>query len=210
MSDSTTHAGVRELRVRGLTVFVGLVVLGLASGAGLFYWEAARLTPPLEWEETDAQAPPEARLRYWFQKYGAPQLHRALMAGRLSAQRPWLATHVVQPRPEAGTPYAPELWGIDLSNVGPEMASVDGMQLCVDLPAPRMLERTREIPGEIARRLPISAPGEPFEAAADVARERARAFLSPVLTALSRKLPGVTLEVRIAAAGAASLPAAGP
>jgi hypothetical protein len=209
MPDSTTPEGAREPRVRGLTVFVGLVALGLASGAGLFYWEAARLTPPLEWEETNAQAPPEDRLRYWFQKYGAPQLHRALMAGRLSAQRPWLATHVVQPLPEAGTPYAPELWGIDLSDVGPGMASIDGMQLCIDLPAPRLLERTREIPGEIARRLPISAPGEPFVAGADVARERARAFLSPVLTALSRKLPGVTLQVRIAGAGPAAPPAAG-
>ena len=188
-------------RANGLFVCAGLVVLGLASGAGLFYWQAAKLNPPFEWEETNPQAAPADRLRFWFAKYGAPQLHHALLQGRMSAQQPWLPTHVVQPPAVAGTPYAPELWGIDLTGVGPEMASVGELSIDVRLPAPRALARTQEIPGEIARRIPIYAPGV-VAPAAYLARERARAFLSPVLTALERKLPGVELRIHIAAASA--------
>lgn len=189
----------RTGRVNGLSVFVALVVLGLASGAGLFYWQASKLNPPFEWEETTPDAPAPDRLRYWFAKYGGPQLHHALLQGRISAQQPWLPTHVVQPPPTGTEPYAPELWGIDLSDVGPQMASVDGLAIDVRLPAPRMLARTQEIPGEIARRIPIYAPGA-LAPAADLARERARSFLSPVMTALTRKLPGVELRISIGAA----------
>jgi hypothetical protein len=180
-----------------LFVFGGLVVLGLASGAGLFRWQANKLTATAAWVETNPDSPPAERLRYWFLKYGQPQLHHSLLEGRWSEQKPWLLTHIAQPLPLPNENYAPELWGIDLAGVGIAMASLDGMQVRIQLPAPRLLERTQEIPGRVARGIPIYKPGEALPPLSELARHRVQAFLSPVMTALDRKLPGVELWIQV-------------
>lgn len=183
-------------RVRGLVLLLILVVAGIGSGVGLFRWQAAGRAPELELPELAKGATPEQRLAAWLPKYIGPQLHRALQQARWSTQRPWLVTHIRQPLEVPGQPFVPELWGLKLERIGPEFARCEGLTITVRVPAPELLERSSEIEGALARSVPITEPGEqpPLER---MTQERVRAFLSPVMTALARKLPGAQLEIEI-------------
>ena len=206
MAGTTDHRWNRALRARGrgalrlggLTVMVALVALGIAVSSAAFRWRAGKLVPEVEIEAAGPDSSPEARVRYWFEKYGRAQIHHALVSARFSPGRDWLVTHVDQPVPVPGETYEPELWGIDLAGLAPDISRCEGVRVVVRVPAPRMLARTADISGAQARQLPIYRPGDTLPALEELARARVQGYLSPIATALARKLPEARIAIEVA------------
>ncbi len=179
--------------IPGLLVLVGIVVIGVTSGAAYFHYKAPRLKKALD--EKLAAAPKTAAGRLAaYHVYGEPNIHHRLsVVGRFSEERPWLVTHAL----DVGEGQL-ELWGIDCESIPHGVSTVEGMTVFVDLPAPYALGR---IPrdGQFTSYVPV------YSSAADVPDPAARLttvathLLEGMPAALARDIEGATIEFRIAA-----------
>jgi hypothetical protein len=178
-------------RASGLAVLVGIVLVGLVTGAGFYRYQRGKMDARLAAELARAPKTPAERAALWL-RYGGPQIHHRLaVVGRFAPERPWLVTHAV-----ARSGGAPELWGIDCASLGPEIARLEGLTVVVELPAPRVLARA-ELTGEPSQRVPVYAEDVSPDAARRLS-ELALYLLEGIPGALERDVPGAKLEVRVA------------
>lgn len=190
-----TRAGERErglARVSGIGVLVGIVVLGLLTGAGFYRYQRARIERRLASEMAAAPESPEERLALWLQLSGPQIHHRLAVVGRFTPEMPWLVTHAVA----AADGGPPEVFGVDCASLPKDLAHLEGLKVVVELPHPRALGRV-ELSGERANRVPLYAP----ELALDPAQrltELALYLLEGIPRALERDVPGASLEIRVA------------
>lgn len=178
-------------RVSGLGLLLAIVVVGLASGAGFYRWKRTEMDAQLAADIAGSPSQPAERLALWL-RFGGPQVHHRLaVVGRFTAELPWLVTHAV-----ARADGPPELWGVACASLPQDLARVEGMQVVVELPAPRLLGRAT-LEGERAQRVPLYAP-EAVPAGGARLVELALALLEGMPEALARDIPGASLVVRVA------------
>lgn len=175
----------------GLYVVLGIVVLGLASGAGYFQYKAPRLKRDLHASLEAAPKSLEGRLEAWL-RYGAPNIHHRLaIFGRFSEEYPWLITHAV-----GGSEGEALAFGIDCTTLPLDLCDVEGDTLVVHVPAPRRLGRVPLGPQER-----IYIPVYASESEVPDPRERLRALalhlLDKLPEALEKDIAGAHLEVRV-------------
>jgi hypothetical protein len=180
-----------ERGVPGVLVLVGIVALGLGSGAAYFHYKQPLLAAELQAKLDAAPKTPEGRLDAW-SLVGNPQIHHRLATiARFSDERPWLVTHAVDDG--AGQP---EVWGVDCRELPRELAGAEGLTVVVALPAPVPLARV-DLDEEHSAHVPVypSAP-EASVAAARLA-DLAFFFLEGMPKALARDIEGASLVIRI-------------
>ena len=181
------------LRVNGLVVLVGIVVVGLVTGAGFYRMKRSEANAQVAADLAQAPKTPEERLALWLRLSGPQLHHRLAVVGRFSTAMPWLVTHAVAV--EGGPP---EVWGVDCATIPKDFAHIEGMTIVVELPVPRLLAHA-PIDGDGQDRVPLFAP----EAVPD-ARARLTALalhlLEGIPAALERDVEGAHLEIRVAGA----------
>jgi hypothetical protein len=181
-----------EARASGLAVLVGIVVVGLITGAGFYRFQRGRMDARLAAELAQAPKTSEERAALWL-RYAGPQIHHRLaVVGRFAPDKPWLVTHAVAR--EGGEP---ELWGIDCQALTKDLAHLEGLSVVVDLPAPRVLAHS-SLEGAQVQRVPLYAP-EVGPDAAQRLKELALYLLEGIPAALERDVPGAKLEIRVGA-----------
>lgn len=193
-------SGERFLRVNGVVVMVVLILLGLASGAVYYHWKAPDLIARLRAEKAELPVDGVGRLEHWM-VYGAPMVHNRMSYLRISRQQPWLVTHMVEHAGEA-----PEVWGLDFSELSPSITTQVGMQVRITLPATKMLART-ELVGDNARGVPHYKAGDPIpdsDARAAALIERALRNPGDFIGALEKDIAGASLVVIVGNATAGS------
>lgn len=189
----------RRWTPNGLLVLLGIVVLGLATGAGYLAYKAPQLARERRAMLAQAATDDEGRLAQWLQ-FGGPQIHHRLARfARFSSECPWLVTHRVA-APDGGLP---EVWGIDCGELPQDLARQEGMTIVVELPAPRPLGRVALDEAQ-SRYVPTYAAA--LDAGAAEARliELATFFLEGLPRALAREIPGASLVIRVVSGGPAA------
>lgn len=178
-------------RPPGLVLLVGLIVVGMGIPA-FFRWKVYALGKERDRILAEAPSEPAARLELLFRQI-RPHILQALQRARFSAQRPWIISHVVAPARE-GEP--PEVWGIHaIDDVGPYVARVDGLQVRVELPAPRLLGR-EVLVGDNAMGVQVFAapgPADPRE----LLRDRVEFVMKPLIESIPEDVPGTRVSVEV-------------
>lgn len=179
-------------RLNGLVVLIGVVVIGLASGAGYFFYKSPRLRAETERQLAEAPSTPAGRLAFGA-KYLVPQIHNRLLSVRISRQQPWIPTHTIR---VAGDDGPPEVWGIDVDALGQDVAYVDGLELVIRLPAPSLIARTVLV-GDKARSVPAYAAGAAVPDPTERLHELVDFFFDRMADQLSHDIEGTRLVVEI-------------
>jgi len=178
-------------RARGFPLLLAIIAVGMGIPAYL-RWAVPRLETRAEEMRSAAPSEPEGRLAMWF-RFGQPNIHNALVLARFSTDKPWYVTHVVASQdPE----QPPEVWGMDFSDLSPDVLRVEGMNVVVDLPAPRLLLRDVLV-GDKAYGVPVFARREDLADPAALATARLDRYLERTREGLKRDIPGADLVVRI-------------
>lgn len=184
------------MRVNGFLTLVGVVVMGMGSGAAYFHYKAPKLAAEMEARIAAAPKTPEGRVQQWL-LFGGPQIHHRLTKfARFSPEEPWLVTHAVE-TPGGGDP---EIWGIDCDGLGQDMTHVEGLTVVVELPEPRLLGRAA-LARDQFNYIPLYRPGEAVPDPAARLRELALYLLGDMPKALARDIPGASIEIRIGTPG---------
>jgi len=185
------HRTRGELRVSGLVVLVGIVAIGLGSGAAYYHYKQPRLAAALAAELAAAPTTAEGRVQQWELSMAPNVHHRITRVGRFSAERPWLVTHAVR-GPSGGLVFH----GLDLERLPERLTRPEGMAVVVDLPAPVALG-PGELDPESARFVPVlDADLPPSEAAARL-RGQVVWLLDRLPEALAHDIEGARIEVRV-------------
>jgi hypothetical protein len=185
-------AAARPIRANGVAVLAGLVVLGLGITAGYFHFMAPKLFERMKRERAGLPEGGPGRLERWLE-FGEPLICEGLVQLRLSPRQPWIATHTVGTARNAPDQ---EVWGVDLSGVGPDWVTREDMRVVVTLPAPELCGRG-PIGGDKALNVPNVAPGVAYDAQAR-AREIVEFAFGGLIRALQRDIEGARFEIRFA------------
>ncbi len=184
-------AGGTPAGANGLAVLAVIVLVGLATGAGFYRWKRGQMDTRVRGEIAAAPETPEARVDLWLRLSGPQIHHRLAVVARFTPERPWLVTHAV------ASPEGPsELWGLDCAALPRELAHREGLQVVVELPAPRPLGRV-SLEAQQAERVPLYAPAARPDPALRL-QELALYLLEGIPRALERDIPGATIVVRVA------------
>lgn len=176
-------------------MLIGIVVLGIGSGAAYFHYKRPKLAADLRARIDAAPKTPEGRLEAWH-SIGGPQIHHRLSKfARFTPELPWLVTHAVR----TGEGEPPELWGIDCEALPMELSRLEGMSVVIDLPRPRLLGR-HELVGDMVEHVPLIAPDTGFDAGARLA-EIAIYLLEGMPRALEEDIEGASIQVRVEEGG---------
>jgi len=180
------------MRPNGLLVLVGIVVLGLGSGAAYFHYKQPKLAAEMKAQIAAAPQTPLGQLEQWH-LIGAPQIHHRLSQFALfdPPERPWLVTHAVG----AGD-GPPELWGIDCAALPREMSHLEGLTVVVELPTPRLLGHG-SLADDQFNFIPLHAEGAPIPDPVARLRDLALYLLAGIPDALGKDIEGASLEIRI-------------
>lgn len=180
------------MRVNGLVLLVGIVVLGLGSGAAYFHYKQPKLAAELQAQIDAAPKTPRGQLERWL-LIGGPQIHHRLSRFALfdPPEKPWLITHAVD---DGDGPS--ELWGIDCSELPRELAHLEDLAVVIELPAPRLLGRG-ELADDHFEYIPVYADGEAVPDPSERLRGLALYLLAGIPAALGKDIEGATLEIRV-------------
>jgi len=175
-------------RAPGVLVLCLLVVCGMVPGVFFFRMLAPQAIAETRRMRDEAPSDPAQRAELWAQlnRAGIDNVLRSL---RLSAERPWLASHGLRD-PEGGLA---EIWGVEVDEPFAERTEARGSAVVIRLPPPRALGRAA-LGGDLTRHVPLLEPGQPFDA-----EGRLRTVIGRVLErqamALGKDVPGATLEI---------------
>ncbi len=176
----------------GFLVLVLIVVAGIAASSGFYRWKGSEVRADVERRIAEAPKTPEGLAAAWLE-YGAPSIHQCLQTSRISFQQPWLVTHtVVSAEPDG----APAVWGLDLSDVGPEVSRVEGRTIIVSLPAPELLAHTVLI-GNNARGVRGYRPDQEPPDASIALREKVEWMLQKLAGGLEKDIEGASIVVEV-------------
>jgi hypothetical protein len=185
---SSTRGGPRA---NGLVVLFSIVAVGLLTGAVFYRWKRGQMDADVAREIAAAPQSPQERVDLWLELAGPQIHHRLAVVARFSPALPWLVTHAVA---REGGP--PELWGIDCAALPLELAHREGLQVVIELPAPRALGRA-ELAADQQSRVPLFAPWTGIDPAARL-KSLALYLLEGMPAALARDIPGAEIVVRVA------------
>ena len=189
------------LRINGIVLVVLLVGGGMGMGSVVYHWKAPGIVAEMKKARASVPAEGEARLAVWLE-FGRGLIHNRLIQLRLSAERPWLVTHVVEVSEDRAED---EVWGVDLTDLSPDVTEADGMTVVVTLPAARLMGRG-PISGDKARNVARYRPGaampDPNERAAFVVEWA----LERLTGALEKDIEGASLEVAVGASAREQVP----
>ena len=174
----------------GLPLLSALVVLGMGIPA-IYHWQTRVLGHERDRMLAAAPHEPRARLGVWFQ-YGQPFILEALLASRFSAQQPWIVSHVVAPERE-GLP--PEIWGIDQRSITADDVMLDGLQVRVVLPAPKIVARDVLV-GDNALGIQVFAAPGPADPRT-LLRQRVEYAIERLIRVLPEDIPGTRISVEV-------------
>lgn len=178
-------------RAPGVLLLLGLVGLGMGVPA-FFRWQYFAAEANRDRILEEAPTEPEARLELFF-KTMRNHLDQALDRARFSAEFPWIVSHVVAPVDE-GEP--PQVWGIHAEDdVAYDAIQLDGLEIRVLLPAPRLLGR-EVLVGDNALGVAVYASPGPEDPRV-LLRDRVEFVLEPVIEGVSKDVPGTRLSVEI-------------
>lgn len=174
----------------------GLLLLGLLILVGMgipafFRWQVYKLGKERDRILAEAPSAPEKRLELLF-RYLQPQILQTLTRARFSAERPWIVSHVVAPATED---QPPEIWGVDTADIGPGSTGVEGLDVRVELPAPRLLARDVLV-GDNALGVEVYAPPGPPDPRV-LLRNRVEFVLQPLIEHLPDDIEGARLVVEV-------------
>ncbi len=184
-------------RAPGLLILLGVVVIGLLSGAIPFRIKAPEVRDGIIAELAEKErevTTPEARLEAWL-KFGVPQIHNRLRMLAFSPSMPFLISHGVR---EPGGLV--ELWGVDF--LRPDSIQVtdtrdeEGLVIEVHVPAPHNLGSGR-LEGDNAERVPLYDSLEEVPDPQERVEELIEWFLGGMQKAVARDIPGVRMEVLV-------------
>jgi hypothetical protein len=180
------------MRPNGFLVLVGLVVLGLGSGAAYFHYKQPKLAAEMQAQIEAAPKTPRGKLEQWH-VIGAPQIHHRLSQFALfdPPERPWLVTYAVG----AGD-GPPELWGIDCGALPRELSHLEDMTVVIELPTPTLLGHG-SLADDQFNFIPLYPEGEPTPDQAARLRDLALYLLAGIPDALGNDIEGASLEIRI-------------
>jgi hypothetical protein len=179
-------------RAPGLLVFVGIVLLGLASGAALYRWQEPRAAAAVRAELAKAPTTVEGRIDLWL-TYCTPMIHHALSDNaRFSAELPWLIGYAIA----RGEGETPELWGIDASALPRDLAVREGRTVVVRLPGVTLLGHGA-LTGDNARSVPVYPAGTRVADPRARVIELARHFLGRLPESLEDEIEGARFEIRV-------------
>lgn len=182
---------IARRRPPGLVLLVGLIVVGMGIPA-FFRWKVYALGRERDRILEEAPSEPAARLELLFRQI-RPHILQALQRARFSASRPWIVSHVVVP---AGADGPPEVWGIHATDdVGHDVARVDGLEVRVQLPAPRLLGR-EVLVGDNAMGVQVFAapgPADPRE----LLRDRVEFVMKPLIESIPDDIPGTRVSIEV-------------
>lgn len=181
----------RDRRPPGLLLLAAIIGVGMGIPA-FFRWKYFQLGRDRDRMLAAAPSQPEARLALWFE-HGHPRILEALTLSRFSPEKPWIVSHLVAP-PREG--IAPEIWGVDVSGLEPDVAFVEGMDVRIVLPAPRLLDHDVLV-GDNALGVAVYPRPGPSDARMLV-RDRVEYALKRMIEALPRDIPGARISVEVA------------
>lgn len=177
-------------RTSGLRLLLVIVFAGIGIPA-LFRWKAYDLERDRDRLIANAPSTGEGRLALWFSQV-QPRVVEGLRGARFSSSQPWLVSHVVSP---ASASEPPQVWGVDLTEVPPHWVSLSGLQVFVDLPAPKLLTRDVLVGDNVAgvQIFPAGSQNDGVE----LTRARVRFVLKRLIEALPRDIEGAEYVIRV-------------
>lgn len=182
------------MRTNGLLWLALIVGIGLGSSVVFWRWQAPKHIAAAREAREMVPAGGEPRLEMWL-KHGQGLIHNRLIQLKLDHKRPWLVTHVIEPSEDASTH---QIWGVDLTDIGPEATFREGMKVVVELPAARHLG-DGPLVGDKSINVPRyrggAIPADPNERAAYVVEWS----LERLVDALERDIEGASFEARVGA-----------
>ena len=179
----------RFTRSRGLSMLLLLVAVGMGIPA-FYLWSVPRLEARAAEYRAAAPSDPEGRVATWF-RYAQPNIFNALILARFSTEMPWYVTHVVE-----RTDGPPEIWGIDFSELGPDVLEIDGILVKLVLPAPELLARDVLV-GDRSLNVPVYRGGTRPEDPGELVRRGLSRYLERKRTGLQKDIPGADLVVEV-------------
>lgn len=172
-------------------LLLGLIVVGMGIPA-FFRWKVYALGQERDQILAEAPSEPAARLALLFRQI-RPHILQALQRARFSAERPWIVSHVVAP---VSADEPPEVWGIHaIDDLDHDVARVDGLEVRVRLPAPRLLGR-EVLVGDNAMGVQVFAapgPADPRE----LLRDRVEFVMKPLIESIPEDVPGTRVSVEV-------------
>lgn len=188
--EGNADEGAGPAGVNGLLVLAAIVAVGLATGAGFYRWKRGQMDARVERELAAAPETPAERLDLWLRLSGPQVHHRLAVVGRFAPDMPWLVTHAV-----ARADGPPELWGLDCAELPRALAHREGLDVVVELPAPRSLARVA-LDALQAQKVPLYAPEASLDPAARL-EDLALYLLEGIPRALERDIPGARIVIRV-------------
>ena len=139
-----------------------------------------------------AEAPTtaEGRVQLYMQ-LAAPGVYEALTKSRFSADRPWIVTHVVAPEGEG---KAPEIHGVDITDLPRSCVYQDGLEVVIQMPGPSLLARDVLV-GDNALGVPVFPAGE-APPAEELLEARLRFALKRMMQSLPEDIAGASYAFR--------------
>jgi len=172
-------------------VLIVLIALGMGIPAYLI-WAVPRLEANRDRILATAPTEPEGQVEVWLQEVGRPQIHNAMIMARFSSAWPWYVSHVVG----AAGDDAPEVWGIDFTELEPGITTREGTSIVVTLAAPKLLTRSA-LTGDKALGVPVFASDQRPADARALAQERLSRYLGDLGGALADDIRGARLVVDV-------------
>jgi len=178
--------------MNGIVLLVLLVAGGMGMGSVVYHWKAPGIIKEMKAARASVPAEGEARLAKWLE-FGRGLIHNRLIQLRMSSGRPWLVTHVIELNEDR---EQDEIWGVDLTELPPDVTSAEGMVVVVALPAARLVGRG-PISGDKALNVPRYGPDDlvpdPNARAAFVVEWS----LERLTAALEKDIDGASLKVSV-------------
>lgn len=184
----------REVRPPGLAILFAIVAAGIAGGAGLYSIVEPRAREYADEIRASAPTDPEGRLGLWIE-HMAPQTRNFLMQYRVSAEQPWLVTHL---RAVEGEPSRPEVWGVPMSleSMGTAFWEQDGTVFRIRVPHARVLGREL-LTGEIAYQIPTYGADVDLDPDTELEGLVHRILDAKLGKVLAKEIEGASVEILI-------------
>lgn len=185
------YAGPPVPRVRpwGLLILFAIVAVGMGIPA-FTIWQKELAVQNRDRIRAEAPTTGEGRVQLYMQ-LAAPGVFEALTKSRFSAERPWIVTHMVAPAAEG---EAPEIHGVDITELPRSCVYQDGLQVVIQMPAPTLLARDVLV-GDNALGVPVFPAGE-APSAEDLLDSRLRFALKRMMQSLPEDIEGASYTFR--------------
>ena len=185
------YAGPPQPRVRPWGLLILFAIVGVGMGIPAFtIWQKKLAVQNRDRIRAEAPTTAEGRVQLYMQ-LAAPGVYEALTKSRFSADRPWIVTHVVAPEGEG---EAPEIHGVDITELPRSCVYQDGLEVVIQMPGPSLLARDVLV-GDNALGVPVFPAGE-APPAEELLEARLRFALKRMMQSLPEDIAGASYAFR--------------